>query len=238
MFEARSGAELSMVAGQTLLVEQLPDGSWPPAEKWMQGYNEVTSESGEFPGGAYVELIEEFQVQPKPRSPSPPEVEHYNQVPPLPPQPSPRHFSQQGFRLPGMSGLPPRPGQHDNELTNRNHTGTVAREEEEEAPPPPPRRSIPGRGSENQISSTRMSLPHIPPQAPPKPAPRSKSRSSVGSREAAVSPIHGAHREEDGHRWSRVTFSIPMQCAGCEFPIPPCHSCILQCSAHNKGGEN
>ncbi len=72
-----------MVSEDTLIVQPTPDGSWPPPEKWMQGYNERTGESGEFPGGAYVEFVEEIIVEPEPEPEPEPEV----------PVPSPRHGS-------------------------------------------------------------------------------------------------------------------------------------------------
>lgn len=216
-FEARNSTELTMHCDHTLLVERLADGSWPPAEKWMQGYNEVTLESGEFPGGAYVELVDEFVVEPKARSP-PPEVEPRSQVPSLPPQPSPRHYSGKGFPMPGMAMTQGYGTQQENSVDS---TGTVSperKEEEEEAPPPPPRRSgLPSRGSENHVASLQGNQP---PQAPPRPMPRKRSTDSVRDQKEALaspvtSPTHGA-LVEDSHRWSKVTFSIPVVCTACE----------------------
>ena len=71
-----------MKEGETLLVKQLADGSWPQDERWLNGLNEVTGKNGEFPAGAYVEFIGEVKVDPKPPLPCPQ---------PLPPHPSPRH---------------------------------------------------------------------------------------------------------------------------------------------------
>lgn len=225
-FNARSDAELSMSPEETLLVKKLPDGSWPPAEKWMQGYNEITGNSGEFPGGAYVEFVVEFvhslevEPSPPPVSPPPPELDHWkNQAPSVP---SPRHSLLQQ-KLPGMDKAAQQYSSRyepDNDQSSRGNRMAVAQEEEEEeAPPPPPRRAKP---SENHVTS-RGSLP----QAPPRPAPRAK-RPSVGSSMVA-SPTHptaAAAADIDRHRWVSVTFSIPVLCVGCKFPLPPLPSLL------------
>ena len=200
-FEARGPTELTMSCEDTLLVERLSDGTWPPAEKWMQGYNELTAKSGEFPGGAYVEFVEEFLVEPKARSPPPPAEPD----PPrsfFPPQPSPRHHS-----MPNV----------DN---NRRPISPIGRaEEEEEAPPPPPRRGMQGRMSDSNITPSQGSLP---PQAPPRPKQRKRSGDSATAREReAMSPVNSPSHAPipemvERHRWSRVTFSIPVQCAACK----------------------
>ena len=70
-YEARDDKDLSMKTGDLLLVKQQPDGTWPSAEnsKWMLGTNETTSQHGDFPGGDYVEFVEEY-TPPKPPKPS------------------------------------------------------------------------------------------------------------------------------------------------------------------------
>ena len=128
-FKARENSELSISYGETLTVAQLRDGSWPSPEKWMQGYNEVTQQKGEFPGGEYVQFIREFVIEPEP----PP--------PPLP-QPSPRHnHSQRDFQSPGMiSGS--QSSDTDNSTSYRDDSPQIAPAPDnlEEAPPiPPPR---------------------------------------------------------------------------------------------------
>lgn len=204
-FEARSDTELSMSSGETLTVTQLANGSWPPPEKWMQGYNEVTNRTGEFPGGAYVEFIEEFVIEPEPPPPPPPELEPRSQAPPLPPQPSPRHMnSQKGFQLPGMVSRG-HGSQSDNDIaTYRDSSPQFAADDLEETPPPPP----PRKGSDSHIS--RGSLP-----IPPKPQPRAKKISVVqegSNRAPALNTM-----AEDRHTWVRVTFGLPVQCEACKL---------------------
>lgn len=75
-FDARDTSELSMKIGDTLLVSPTPQGEWPNHEKWMRGQNETTACEGDFPGGAYVQFVEEFTIDPEPE----PEPE----LPPLP----------------------------------------------------------------------------------------------------------------------------------------------------------
>lgn len=70
-FDARDTSELSMSVGDTLLVSPTPQGEWPNHEKWMKGQNENTGSAGDFPGGAYVELMEEF-TEPEPDWAPPP----------------------------------------------------------------------------------------------------------------------------------------------------------------------
>ena len=192
-----------MDTGDTLLVGQLSDGSWPPPDKWMQGYNEVTYNRGEFPGGAYVEFVEEFaESEPSPEEEEPPPL------PPLPPQPSPRHnVPPQGFALPGLGGggkLPSRSfhGNHDPQNASPARVSGDGGEDEDPPPPAPPPRNA-SRGS---IGG--------PPAAPPKPAPRRKSdqKNTVATPTRVLPTVE----DVDQHRWSRVTFSIPVQCAGCE----------------------
>ena len=188
-FEARGVTELSMSAGDTLLVQQNTDGSWPPPEKWMQGFNEITQDTGEFPGGQYVQFVEEFCIQPEP--PSLPEKDLDVEAPP--PVPSPRHASV------------------DQNSVDQNGSYNGGRQEEEEEaddsppPPPPPRRGLANtRVVENHVggSKSQSSLP--PPQALPRPNPR-RHRRSVDA------------PERGRHRWVNVTFRIPVQCAGCKF---------------------
>lgn len=219
-FEARSATELSMEIEETLTVVQLADGSWPPPEKWMQGYNEVTSQTGEFPGGAYVEFIEEFVIEPEP--PPLPEVEPRSQAPPLPPQPSPRHNSLHGFQLPEMPVMgmaqPVSRGcgsQPDIDVaTYRDSSPKVALGDSEETPPPPPPRNILRKGSEGQ-STSRGSLP-----APvPAPKPRTKRPSTASDSNLKELSTHSSLREEEGHRWVSVTFGLPVQCAGCKLVL-------------------
>lgn len=264
-FQARSQAELTMQVDQTLLVELLPDGTWPPPEKWMQGYNEVTSQSGEFPGGAYVELVEEFEVQPvKSRSPPPlppgPEPGGQQQAPPLqPPQPSPRHHPgiAGGFPMPGLAGGGRPPGYAHVNNDQRMTSPKVGEGEEEEAPPPPPRR-VPRGGSEGHISASSLHSPQgrgsdatspsqaPPPQAPPKPQPRKGSASASRRRDSGggsgqrgpvlspvTSPSHGS-LSEDKHRWSKVTFSIPVQCTACESGLLNVRWEVGTCPSHSK----
>ena len=74
-FVARDSTELSMKTGDLLLVKQQPGGTWPSAEKWMLGINETTSKHGDFPGGDYVEFVQEctlpnLKTKPK-RKPKP-----------------------------------------------------------------------------------------------------------------------------------------------------------------------
>lgn len=223
-FEARSDAELSMNIEETLTVAQLADGNWPPPEKWMQGYNEVTSRTGEFPGGAYVEFIEEFVIEPEP--PALPEVEPQVQAPPLPPQKSPRHNSLQGFQLPGMvpGMVPAKPVSRGfgSQLDSvdvagyRDTSPKMAPDDSEEAPPPPPPRNILRRSSDGQNTS-RGSLPAPP---PPKPVPRTKrvpSTPSDSNLREMTTPTHRMLQEEERHRWVSVTFGLPVQCAGCKL---------------------
>lgn len=209
LFEARSGTELTMSPGDTLLVGQLTDGSWPPPNKWMHGMNEATSQQGEFPGDAYVEFVEEF-VEPVD---SPPEEEEPPPLPPLPPQPSPRHPSQQGFPLPGLGK--PRPSKnHEPSTANTNamNLRVSADDVDDDSPPPAPPPRGPSRGSLPQLHGTT-------PVAPPKPAPRTapRKRSEHQNSAASLSSSRATPTAEDQHRWSRVTFSIPVQCAGCKL---------------------
>ena len=83
-FVARDDKELSMKAGDLLLVKRGPDGTWPSAEKWMFGTNKTTSKSGDFPGGDYVELVKESISSP----PDPTPTAHS-----LPPKPPSRRVS-------------------------------------------------------------------------------------------------------------------------------------------------
>jgi len=123
-FDKRSATELSMTSGDILIVEQNSDGTWPPPEKWMQGFNERSGETGEFPGGAYVELVEEFRVDPDP----PVLLDRPSELPPLP---SPRHAPTE---VPGST-----------------YNGGKREETSEESPPPPPppRRRGNSRGSQD-----------------------------------------------------------------------------------------
>lgn len=220
-FDARGTAELSMKLDETLTVTQLADGSWPPAEKWMQGYNEVTSQTGEFPGGAYVEFMEEFVIEP---DPPPPEVEPRSQAPPpLPPQPSPRHNSHPGFQLPEAPRIgvakPVSRGygsQPEIDATGyRDNSPRVAPDDSEETPPPPPPRNILRKGSDSQ-SSSRGSLP----APPPKPQPRTKRVSTGSNSRETGTPIHNSLKEEEGgHRWVSMNFGLPVQCAGCKLSM-------------------
>ena len=79
-FDQRSDTELSMTAGDILVVGRNADGTWPPPEKWMQGYNERSGERGEFPGGAYVEFVDEFHVEEE-------KIEEKSEEEPPPPPP-------------------------------------------------------------------------------------------------------------------------------------------------------
>ena len=49
-----------MSTGDTLRVGLKPSGDWPDPQKFMKGTNERTGDEGDFPGGAYVEFVEEF----------------------------------------------------------------------------------------------------------------------------------------------------------------------------------
>ncbi len=71
-FVARDDTEISMDSGHTLLVSRKQNGEWPDPEKFMRGVNEVTRAEGEFPGGAYVEFIEEFTEEVSYDEPPPP----------------------------------------------------------------------------------------------------------------------------------------------------------------------
>lgn len=177
-FDKRSGTELSMAAGETLLVQMNLDGSWPPPEKWMQGFNEQSGESGEFPGGQYVEFVEEFCNQPDPQ-PALPEKEPEVQAPP--PIPSPRHGSAD------VAGSTYNGGRKEEEL------------DDSPPPPPPPRRSI---GNVRAVHENHVSGSH-PPQTVPRPVAR-KPRKSVDI-------------PDKRHNWVKVTFRIPVQCAGCKL---------------------
>ena len=191
-FQARNGTELSINPGEMLLVAQNSDGSWPTAEKWMNGLNETTNERGEFPAGAYVMFIEEIGEENNEPEPPPPEIERRYPVH-LPQQRSPRHTSScpPGIRLPGLA----------KPLTRGTENMGTEVSEEEDPPPPPPRR--PGRGIDNHVSPREN-----PPQAPPRPFPRKKS-SSVNS------PGH----DRDRHRWIQVMFHIPVPCTACKWFI-------------------
>jgi hypothetical protein len=206
-FEARSERELTMCTGHTLTVSQLADGNWPPPEKWMQGYNEVTEKRGEFPGGAYVNFLEEFVVEPEPpplppQDPEPP--------PPLPPQPSPRHVnSQKAFQLPGMTPHEFRSTQSENDVTRARKISAhgapqILPDNSEEAPPPPP----PRKGSDGQ-NAMRGNLP-----VPPKPHPRVKKVQPVMADDVREQPDEGPM-----HSWVSVTFGLPVQCEACESLI-------------------
>ncbi len=74
-FEGRDDTEISMNIGHTLRVGRKPSGEWPDPEKFMKGINEITGAEGEFPGGAYVEYVEEFieeSLYDEPPPPTPP----------------------------------------------------------------------------------------------------------------------------------------------------------------------
>ncbi len=198
-FSARSDTELSMSSDDTLLVKQQVDGSWPSSEKWMQGYNEITECKGEFPAGAYVEFLEEFEVEPEP-PPLPPVAIKLEAppFPPGPPMPSPRHHAVQPI---------PTESSNDDHL-DPDSNKQEGRKQEEAPPPPPPR---PGRLSESNRSQAL-------PQAPPRPAPRKKN-SEAENRINGMPPSTPTHLEPDvgsGHKWVNVTFRIPVLCVGCK----------------------
>lgn len=223
-FEARSPSELSMSEGDVLIVEQGPDGMWPSPEKWMQGYNENTNQQGEFPGGQYVEFLEEFVVEPDPPSPSPPPPEAVcQQAPPLPPQPSPRHSVQGVIGKLNVSqiaqGLGATLGRGDiggggGDAMERTTAAVVTADDDEEAPPPPPRR--PKAPVENHVEIPRKGSRPV----PPRPAPRERRRVSGDyEREPNSEPNTPTHRPGGGvdpHSWVSVVFRIPVACAGCK----------------------
>ena len=199
-FEARSETELSMNKEDLLIVQQKPDGTWPTPEKWMEGYNEFSGGTGEFPAGAYVEFLGEF-IMP-------------NSLPPQPavralPVLTPRHVAPQGYNNYGESaGLY---GSVDSEGVDINDE----RREEEDvvAPPaPPPRRST----VEEYTGGYRY---QPPPQTLPRPTPRKKfsldSKDSVGSIAIGI-PTHRAGPKFQ-HNWICVTFRIPVQCSSCKL---------------------
>ena len=76
--------------GEMLLVAQNSDGSWPTAEKGMNGLNEITNKRGEFPAGAYVMFIEEIAEENNEPEPPPPKIEQRYPVH-LPQHSSSRH---------------------------------------------------------------------------------------------------------------------------------------------------
>ena len=232
-FNAREDqpSELSMQAGETLLVGQSASGQWPNPEKWMHGFNESTKCEGEFPGGQYVQFVEEFTVQPDP----PPEPPKKPVLPPLPEkQPTlPRHHG--GIQVFPTGGLSNHSSTSTSNITSPSHahqpiphsishgsmhmpTTTVANDEE--APPPPPR-----RGSNKPVqnhSSSSLSESH-----PPKPVPRNRKRSSTSAKANEVIPESNASgslrpagagvESGDNHEWSSVVFGVPMACSACEF---------------------
>lgn len=137
-FQAREDSELSINFGDTLTVAQLVDGSWPHPERWMKGFNEVTQQTGEFPGSDYVEFIEEFVIEPEP-------------PPPLL-LPSPRHASfqkdlQKDFQSPALSTS----SDTDGSTVCRVNSPQAMPHNLEEAPPTPP----PRRGSIGQKNTPR-----------------------------------------------------------------------------------
>lgn len=207
-FDARSETELSMKIGDTLLVTKNNDGTWPPPEKWMQGYNEISKQTGEFPADVYVDFLEEFVVEPDPPPPLPPEKEPVTQPPPLP---SPRHVGTQEYETQGRENDTWQSG------GGREEEEEVREQEDEVAPPPPPRRSLGNtRAVENHVGGSRSQLP---PQAPPRPTPRKRSsmdstRTSSESRGSLVTtPTHHSGK----HSWVSVTFRIPVQCSSCKL---------------------
>ena len=76
-FEARDDTELSIDAGDKLMVLPGPSGEWPDQNKWLRGTNQRTNKTGEFPG-TYVEFEREYTppppppLEPKPEEPPPP----------------------------------------------------------------------------------------------------------------------------------------------------------------------
>ena len=162
-FQARDSTEISMTAGDTLRVALKPSGDWPDPQKFMRGVNERTGAEGDFPGGQYVEFVEEFA--------EPDQDALYDEPP----------------------------------------------------PPTPPRRGT---------SAVKVNEPEPDPgmpQAPPRPKPRNRSVSTLKGQEEAQSPTHSVSPPPDRvHRWTEVTFQIPMLCAACECVWGVC-VCVCPC---------
>lgn len=197
-FEARSQTELSMNPEDMLIVQQKADGTWPSTEKWMEGYNEISGDSGEFPAGAYVEFLDEFI------KPNPPPAIH-----PAPSLPSPRHVTTQEYDTWAENdGGQYEGGGEESEKPRGKKQGDIA-------PPAPPRRIV--GNMQNHIGGQKI---QIPPQAPPKPAPRKRpslDAKEVGSQSVAMSTCRSV--SEDQHSWVSVTFRIPVQCSSCKLLV-------------------
>jgi len=94
-FDARDDSELTIRAGDMLIVGQTVAGGWPDAERWMRARNERSGMEGDFPG-TYAEFVEEITIplEPEPEPEAPPVPRRVESASafqqPQPPQPVPR----------------------------------------------------------------------------------------------------------------------------------------------------
>ena len=90
-FDARDESELTIRAGDMLIVGQNVSGGWPDAERWMRARNERSGKEGDFPG-TYAEFVEEITIpDPEPKAPPiPRRVESASAIQQPHPVPRPR----------------------------------------------------------------------------------------------------------------------------------------------------
>ena len=110
-----------MKIGDNLLVSPNPQGEWPNHEKWMRGQNEATGREGDFPGGQYVEFVNEFTLEPEP----------VQELPPPLPNSIPGHVTEDA---------PPTPPRRGNSVTRISENHDAETRPPQAPPRPTPRK--------------------------------------------------------------------------------------------------